>query len=796
MLSWFLNPWMLLGAAAIASPILIHLLNKRRFKIVEWAAMDFLFQADKKNRRRVQLENFILLALRCLAMLLVALMLARPFLPSSLTSVIQQSQKVERVLLIDDSLSQTVPRGNSTAFDETKVDVKELIARYAESNKTEDWLTLMLASDPENPVFANEPLTMATLATLGESIDQLKCIDRGVDYSSALDRVSRYMTGQREAGGRALYVFTDLRQHDWNVESDSETAPNKMLASIGDAVEGCFVVDTGDDNDQNLSVVSVRPLDYPIAGKVIPFEVMIKNNGDQDVQQVRVLFQVNEGQPEYETIANLPPGQSALLEFRYVFPVSAASRLENALSELNQETKPPLTNYRVLAQIDRTSLGKEGLEADQLEQDSESLYAARVTDGIPVLLVDGAPSPVSERSDTHYLRSLEVPGAGLKMTTITPADLETVSLSNYRVIFLCNMDEASADRVKSLERWVKNGGAVVFMPGDRVRAQTFNDAFYQEGAGLSPVKLETIEGDPSMAQWGNFEVDPQIHPALQVVLESEATSVSKIDVFLWWKSLVNPDLLGKTTSVPLRLTDGSKSPAMVDRSLGKGRVVFFAFPADADWSMWPTGGTFVPITLGLIDDFVGNSSESSVVQAGDVIRYPVDLSAYQNRVSLTNPDGDTIEAVAAPIKAKNSDGGKAGADGNEESDDNLANTTSDALVSDSTDGSESGVLYEAEFPPIDGQGFYEMKLQRTDGQEEPVLFAANVDASEGDLRRMSRNVLDGDFFGGNVKLVTPSQLADQTVKGGSSELWMLALIILFCALTVEQFLGWFWGRNR
>ena len=61
MLSWFLNPWMLLGTLAVASPILIHLLNKRRFKIVNWAAMDFLFTADKKNRRRVQLENFICL---------------------------------------------------------------------------------------------------------------------------------------------------------------------------------------------------------------------------------------------------------------------------------------------------------------------------------------------------------------------------------------------------------------------------------------------------------------------------------------------------------------------------------------------------------------------------------------------------------------------------------------------------------------------------------------------------------------------------------------------------------------
>ena len=801
MLSLFLNPWMLLGAAAIASPILIHLLNKRRFKIVEWAAMDFLFQADKKNRRRVQLENFILLALRCLAMLLIALMLARPFLPSSITSVIQQSQKVERVLLVDDSLSQTVPRGNSTAFDDTKTTLKELIGRFAESSKTEDWLTLMVTSDPDNPILANEPLTMATLGTLGESIDQLSCVDRSVDYSASLNRVSQYLTGQREAGGRALYVFSDLRQRDWSVQSDSETAPNKMLAAIGDAVEGCFVVDTGDDNDQNLSVVSVRPMEYPIAGKVIPFEVLVKNNGDQDVQQVRVLFQVNEGQPEYETIATLTPGQTETLEFRYVFPVSAATKLEAALSDLDEENKVPITNYRVLAQIDRVSLGNAGLSADQLVQDSESLYAARVTDGIPVLLVDGAPSAVSERSDTHYLRALEVPGSGLRVTTITPTDLETVSLSDYRVIFLCNMDEASADRVNSLERWVKNGGAVVFMPGDRVRAQTFNDAFYREGAGLSPVKLQTIEGDPSLSQWGNFEVDPQGHPALRVVLESEATSVSKIDVFLWWRSLVNPKLLGKTVSVPLRLTDATKSPGMVDRSLGKGRVVFFAFPADADWSMWPKGDTFVPITLGLIDDFVGNSSESSAVQAGSVIKYPVDLSAYESRVSLTNPDGDTVEAVAAPIKNKK--------DGKEKSDKEKSNTDdpnadtapaatpdSDQLASDSDDDTEGGILYEAEFPPIGGQGFYEMNLRRNSGDTEPVLFAANVDASEGDLKRMSQNVLGGDFFGGNVELVTTTELKDRTVKSGSSELWMLVLVVLFCALTAEQFLGWFWGRKR
>ena len=96
MFSWLMNPLMLgLGALAVASPIIIHLLNKRRFKIVEWAAMDFLFEAEKKNRRRVQIENFILLFLRCLAMLLIGLLLARPFLPNEVARVIQPNQKFE-----------------------------------------------------------------------------------------------------------------------------------------------------------------------------------------------------------------------------------------------------------------------------------------------------------------------------------------------------------------------------------------------------------------------------------------------------------------------------------------------------------------------------------------------------------------------------------------------------------------------------------------------------------------------------------------------------------------------------
>src|SRR6188768_1102576 len=66
------------GLAAVSIPIIIHILNRRRFKTVTWAAMDFLLRAMKKNRRRLRFEQWVLLATRCLLLLLLGMALARP----------------------------------------------------------------------------------------------------------------------------------------------------------------------------------------------------------------------------------------------------------------------------------------------------------------------------------------------------------------------------------------------------------------------------------------------------------------------------------------------------------------------------------------------------------------------------------------------------------------------------------------------------------------------------------------------------------------------------------------------
>src|SRR5437588_10811483 len=103
MLDIFSNPGFLAVAGAMVSaPIIIHLINRMRFRRVRWAAMEFLLKSQKRNRRRLIIEQLILLALRCLLVPLVGLLLAR-FISDALAFARPQGSL--HVVLLDDTAS-------------------------------------------------------------------------------------------------------------------------------------------------------------------------------------------------------------------------------------------------------------------------------------------------------------------------------------------------------------------------------------------------------------------------------------------------------------------------------------------------------------------------------------------------------------------------------------------------------------------------------------------------------------------------------------------------------------------
>ncbi len=126
-LAWFSNPLMLWGLGAASLPIIIHLLNKRKYREMPWAAMRFLLAAMQKNRRRMRVEQWLLLALRTLLVILVVLAMAKPVLESRGAIPLLPGQRTHWVLVLDGSLSMTYAPGGSSRFDAAKSLADQLV---------------------------------------------------------------------------------------------------------------------------------------------------------------------------------------------------------------------------------------------------------------------------------------------------------------------------------------------------------------------------------------------------------------------------------------------------------------------------------------------------------------------------------------------------------------------------------------------------------------------------------------------------------------------------------------------
>src|SRR5579872_4244561 len=100
----FLHPWyMAAGGALVSAPIIIHLINRMRFRRIRWAAMEFLLKSQKRNRRRLIIEQLILLALRCFLVVLAGLLVARWV--GNMGTVLSGQYGTVHFIVLDDTLS-------------------------------------------------------------------------------------------------------------------------------------------------------------------------------------------------------------------------------------------------------------------------------------------------------------------------------------------------------------------------------------------------------------------------------------------------------------------------------------------------------------------------------------------------------------------------------------------------------------------------------------------------------------------------------------------------------------------
>ena len=374
MSNFFVSPLLFwAGLIAIASPIIIHLLNKRRFKRVDWAAMDFLLQADKINKRRGKLEDFFLLLLRCLILALIGLLLARPFFSFDAGGGLFKSTRHERVIILDDSLSMNAQMAGTTPMVEAGKAVTNWMTALASNNAT-DSLTLLLTSRPDRALYRDEPLTEDTVNQVLEDLKTLEVSDVPNQLVKTLEEVEEMF--DPASGGssvnRIVYVVSDYRARDW--APDTQKQVMEGMRRIAKLSSGCYLVDAGANSDSgdNMVVESIVPRDKAlITGVPSEFEVSVRNLGSAAATGLKVRLTAGDGLPLEREIDRIPPGDTGAASFTYTF-----ARPEN-LDDLQP--------VRLRADIVPA-------DGDSLEADNQRFFPARVTSGLKVLIIDGDPS--------------------------------------------------------------------------------------------------------------------------------------------------------------------------------------------------------------------------------------------------------------------------------------------------------------------------------------------------------------------------------------------------------------------
>src|ERR1051325_8077272 len=109
---FFLNNALLWGLGLASIPLIIHLLFRRKFRRIDWAPMRYLKLTIQRNRRRIQIEQWLLLLLRIALPVLLFLFLARPVVhPTGLERWLGAGGRPTQVILVDDSLSMGYASG-------------------------------------------------------------------------------------------------------------------------------------------------------------------------------------------------------------------------------------------------------------------------------------------------------------------------------------------------------------------------------------------------------------------------------------------------------------------------------------------------------------------------------------------------------------------------------------------------------------------------------------------------------------------------------------------------------------
>jgi len=726
------------GTLLVASPIIIHLINRMRYRRVHFAAMEFLLASQKRNQRRVLIEQLLLLLLRILIVLALVALIARLVLDPSQLSLFRGA-KAHHYVLIDDSgsMQDRDTAENTTAFDGGLDVVRKLVAEGARRPNSQKF-TLLALSNPEQPLFTQQSINDDFINTLETKLEGLDCTHQSLNLSDGLTAALATLS-EEKAAIKHLHVISDFRKRDWEDERAIESLV-KQLDSAGVTIN--FIKTVGD-RHRNLAVTGLTgELHVAAAGVPVRLTVTVANYGEKVEEDV--------------SLAIVQDGQKLPLSIKF-------DTIDSGV-EVKRE-------FDITFDSPRKHTIEVGLVGDPLNEDNARFLALDVSDVNRVLIIDG--DPTAEEAGYLVDALAAEPGITGYSPQIEPVDfLRRRPLDEFQSIFMLNVSQLTPDALAPLEQYVRNGGGLAWFLGNTVQPAYYNEHLHKDGNGVFPVRLHSapVALDPDLSDnpgpdlifsgFAAFSVfEGQENPYIDASRVYEYFPVAKD-----WTLDDQERKDGVTTIAKLR----NQQPLMFVHEYGKGRIVSSLSTCGPSWNNLAVYASYVVLQLELQKYIARTDKMLERRVVGQPIQTTIDPGEFTESVEIRSPhpSGEVLTPLIATREQKPKS----------EDDKEPETVTNEPLTS---------TFRDTEIP-----GIYKVKLLSQDQVPFERWIAYNVPVEESELELAETDQIRKQVGDVRVEIQEPGSFQWIAGRDTGQEVRETLLILLILLLAIEQLMAY------
>lgn len=666
----FLTPLFFLGVAALAAPILVHLVRRTRARKIQFPALVFVRQVPQRTIRRRTLHNVLLLLLRCLALLLIVIAFTRPFFTTGSSAKSSNAAAGATVILVDNSLSMRrenffaeAQRRAEAAIDEARNDeqiaVLSFDKRYAVSSR-----------------FTNDKNRLRT------GVKSLEPGWDGTDYEQAL-RGAESLLGEVETSGpKRIVMISDFQAPGWRQANATFKLSNNTQLTTLDV--------SGNNPTPNVAITNVEARGVLFGQKYLDnLAVHISNFSDTPRDHIQVDFQINDQTVEKRDIT-LNSRDSRVIEF---------------------------TGFNLNDGANRCTIE---ISSGDFAPDNRFYFTLRRETPAKALIVESA---TRGRSDSLHLQSALTTNDDLPFTfdLKSSGSVDPASLPENSLVILNDAGALNSALASALVKFVNGGGQLIVSTGPQTQAESFNQALEQIAPATLREAVQTKGGESAAITNVKFD-----HPIFEVFQQSGRLAAANVVGYFRSEPKTNATVLA-------RFEDGS--PALLESTAGKGRVLLFTSSLGPSWNDLPLTPLYLPFIHQMVR-YAGTREESAWYGLGQTF---------------------TVK--------KNGDGAPPAVD-----------SPSGARLTENRATPDGELLITAREP-----GFYRLRYN-----SQPDFAAVDGDAAEGDFSKLNFQEFIAGVTGGagSAEGAAGSQNVNgEEIEGRQKVWWSLLLVALLLLLT-------------